>query len=143
ATTTVDHSNSSPYDCLAWGAMVFSTPVVDSDKDGLPDALEASGMAGSLPWKNPDDRPLPDLHAMGASPAHKDLFVEINAMKTDNPTFPTNYADHNHMPSPDVLMMVGDAYNTAPVVDNPDTLPGIKAHFDVGDLAAYHSLYQC
>src|SRR5262249_50856899 len=38
--TGVDHSNTSPYDCLSWGAVIVSTPVADVDHDGLPDGLE-------------------------------------------------------------------------------------------------------
>ena len=38
----------SPYDCLAWAAIVFSTRVQDADGDGLPDKLEdVSGLHGS------------------------------------------------------------------------------------------------
>jgi hypothetical protein len=39
ATTTIDHT-SGGYDCLALGAVVFSTAVADEDRDGLPDGLE-------------------------------------------------------------------------------------------------------
>src|SRR5690349_4133312 len=38
--TDVDHGKSSPYDCLAWAAIIFSTRVQDSDADGIPDKLE-------------------------------------------------------------------------------------------------------
>src|SRR5262249_11397994 len=38
ATTTIDHTNTNPYDCVTLGAIVFSTPIVDADGDGLPDA---------------------------------------------------------------------------------------------------------
>ena len=101
--------------------------------------------------KEPDGRRLPDIHSMGADPRHKDLFVEIGAMKADkgtaygSATAPFSATTprvvdedgHNHMPSPAVLKMVGDAYNDAPV-SNPDGRPGIKAHFDVGPF--YHFL---
>ena len=39
-TTTVDHGSNSPYDCLSWAAIIFSTTVQDTDEDGLPDKLE-------------------------------------------------------------------------------------------------------
>ncbi len=75
-TTEVDHASATPYDCLAWSAIIFSTPVKDADEDGLPDGLEDnSGL------KSPDGKPLPDLNAMGASSLHKDLFVEVGAMQ--------------------------------------------------------------
>ncbi len=61
---------------MAWAAIVFSTTVKDTDGDGLPDKLEdVSGLM------DPDGQALPDLHAMGASSRHKDLFVELGAMK--------------------------------------------------------------
>ena len=48
---------------------------------------------------------------------------------------------HHHLPSPQVLKLVGDAYKNAPVL-NPDGTTGIRAHFDVGSVAAYHGLGQ-
>ena len=85
-TAKVDHQNSAPADCLAWAAMVFSTPVLDDDHDGLPDAVEKSSTtdAGGL-WKDPDGRLLPDLHSMEASSDQRDIFVEIGAMRTAGP----------------------------------------------------------
>ena len=145
-TTRVDHSKTSPYDCLAWAAIVFSTRVQDADGDGLPDKLEdVSGLM------DPDGRPLPDLHAMGASSRHKDLFVELGAMKAQPGTrygsidAPLNAdtaqvvdaAGHNHLPTPAVLKLAGDAFKSAPV-GNPDGTAGIRAHFDAGP--AYHSV---
>ena len=87
ATTSVDHTKTSPYECLTWAAIVFSTPVKDDDHDGLPDKLEDSTTAlrdpdGLGPTGQAVQHPLPNLHAMGASSSHKDIFVEVNAMKT-------------------------------------------------------------
>src|SRR5258708_4966384 len=66
ANTTVAYSKTARGDdCLAWGGIVFSTPVLDADSDGLPDALEASSTAGAPPWMNPDGELLPDLHGRG------------------------------------------------------------------------------
>jgi len=145
-TTRVDHTKASPYDCLAWAAIVFSTSVKDDDADGLPDKLEdVSGLM------DPDGKALPDLHAMGASSRHKDLFVELGAMKAKPGTAygsidaPLNAdtvqvvdgAGHNHLPTPAVLKLVGDSFKNAPV-DNPDGTKGIRAHFDAGP--AYHSV---
>src|SRR5688572_10434979 len=73
--TSVTHGNSSPYDCLSWAALVFSTSLRDTDLDGLVDKLEdGSG------FKDPNGNALPDLHAMGARSDHKDLFVEVTRM---------------------------------------------------------------
>ncbi len=44
---------------------------------------------------------------------------------------------HNHLPTPAVLKLVGDAFKSAPV-SNPDGTTGIRAHFDAGP--AYHSI---
>jgi Bacterial Ig domain len=158
ATTGIDHTNSSPYECVALAGLVFSTQMLDNDKDGLPDALEASSAAGSKPWRNPDvdlsvtdpGRLLPDLHAMGASPNQKDIVVEIGAMQT---TAPTPYGSaaapfdssanpvlntvivpaHSHLPGPDVLKMLGDAYFNQ----------GVVSHFDVGNTATYLGNASC
>src|SRR5476651_2691364 len=145
-TTSVDYRTPTPSSCLAWNAIVFSTAVQDTDGDGLVDLLESrSGL------KEPDGHHLPDIHAMGADPLHKDLFIEIGAMKADpgtgygsaaapfNATTPrmVDADGHNHMPSPAVLKMVGDAYDQSPVT-NPDGRTGIKVHFDVGPF--YHFL---
>ncbi len=153
ANTTVAYSKTAGGDdCLAWGGIVFSTPVLDADSDGLPDALEASSTAGALPWMNPDGELLPDLHGMGARPGHKDIFIEINAMHADAAT--TYYGSatapfdssknitsvalppHSHTPTSDVLKTVGDAYANAPLA-NLDNTTGIAAHFDVGSVAGY------
>ena len=127
-TTKIDHTSTSPYECLAWSAMIFSSTVSDIDADGLPDKLEdQSGL------KSPDGKPLPDLHAMFATSQHKDLFIEIGAMTADGTETYGGQpgAAHNHLPTPDVLKMVGDSYGRAPV-SNPDNTPGIRVHFDVG-----------
>jgi hypothetical protein len=154
-TTTVDHGannqNATPYECLAWGAIIFSTAVADVDGDGIPDGLEdASGGLKDPPTPAfPNGQPLPNLNQMGASSGHKDLFVEINAMWAPpgttygSPNAPfsatqdhiTDGDGHNHLPRPEVLKMVGDVY----------TANGITPHFDVGDIDAYHALpgYSC
>src|SRR5262245_59750595 len=138
--TAVTHGKTSPYDCLTWAAVIFSTRVQDTDADGIPDKLEdVSGLS------DPDGSALPDFRAMGASSMHKDFFVEVGAMKAvagttyGSASAPLNAdvaqavdpAGHNHLPTPAVLKLVGDAAKNAPV-GNPDGLPGINAHFDVG-----------
>ena len=130
-TVAVDHLNTSPYDCLATAAIVFSTNVEDADDDGLNDFLEAN--AGLM---NPARVPYPDISLMGASPGQRDLFVEIGAMWSDGWNPATSGQDptpgpHNHMPSEAILQTVADAFMNPPVGHEP-----IHLHFDVGDMAA-------
>jgi hypothetical protein len=150
-TTTVTASGS-PKACRAWGAVMFSIEVADVDHDGLPDGLEdaANGL------KDPNDKPLPKLKAMGAGSDQRDLFVEFNAMwargadPTADPPFPgttygsaaapfnattdsvTDVNGHHHAPTPAMLEMIGDRFAAQ--------TPTIRAHFDVGNVAAYHGL---
>jgi hypothetical protein len=148
-TTSVDHGarnqNSTPYECLSWAATIFSTAVADDDKDGLPDGIEAAtaGLKDPPTLAFPTGRPLPNLNAMGAKVGPKDLFVEINAMRAapltkygsaDAPlnavtSSVTDAVGHNHLPRPEVLKLVGDAYKNG----------GITAHFDVGNTTTYHA----
>src|SRR4030095_2221297 len=126
-TTKIDHTSTSPYECLAWSAMIFSTTVRDADKDGLPDRLEeASGL------KSPDGKALPDLHGMLASPLHKDIFIEMGALKGDAGSDAYTADGHNHLPNAAVLRLVGDAYKNAPVANPGDGTTGIVPHCDVG-----------
>ena len=131
-TATIDHTNASPYDCLSIGAMIFSTSVQDGDADGIPDRLEE--ISGLL---NPDGTPLPDLYGMGASKFNRDLFVEMGALQANPGTTygfgaaaETDTVGHNHLPTPAVIKLIGDAYKNAP--------GSIKLHVDVGP--GYHSL---
>ena len=144
-TTSVAHpQNARPYECLSWAAVVFSTAVADDDRDGIPDGVEdASGGLKDPPTRaRPEGQPLPNLNQMGASSSRRDLFVEINAMwappgtpygSVDAP-FNTTVSQvididgHNHLPAPEVLKMVGDAY----------AANGITPHFDVGPIDDYH-----
>lgn len=131
-TTKIDHTSTSPYECLAWSAMILSTTVADADQDGLPDRLE-----DQYSMRSPDDKPLPDLHGMLASSQHKDIFIEMGALKDSNGFYDSSH--HNHLPTPAVLKLVGDAYKNAPI-PNADGIPGIRAHFDVGNSASYAAL---
>jgi hypothetical protein len=133
-TTTVDHGSTSPYDCLSWAAIIFSAAVPDQDRDGNPDILEASSTDPSgNHWKDPFGQLLPDLHAMGASPTHQDLFVEIGYMTTGGYFGGQgNVPAHSHRPNPGALKLVGDAFWNAPVM-NLDGTTGIQVHFDVGN----------
>jgi hypothetical protein len=107
-------------DCLSYSAIVFSTKVEDTDGDGLLDVWESS--AGSL--VDPNNQPLPNLHAMSADPNVKDLFVEIGYMGTNTELTYGGVPKpaHSHLPTNEALKLVGDAFLAR----------GIKVHFDVG-----------
>ena len=108
--------------------------------DGLPDGLEDT--VGGL--KDPDGRQLPNLKGMGAGSDHRDLFVEFNAAwapagtsygSATHPysstiTTKTDPDGHHHVPTPEMLRMIGDR-----LVQH-----GITPHFDLGDIDAYHDL---
>jgi len=151
ATTSIQ-AKSSPAACRASAAVIFSTTVADVDHDGIPDGLEdATGGLNDPPTaSSPFGNALPNLYAMGARSTHADIFIEINAMTAaagtsyGSASAPFNSAlttmtdpvGHNHMPTPDVLKLVGDAYAAR----------GVTPHFDVGDITAYHNLgpqYTC
>src|SRR5688572_8456539 len=151
--TSIFHSSSGgSYDCVALGAVVFSTAVEDVDKDGLPDALENAPIGS--PLTDADGRTLPDLNAMGAGSELADIFIEVNAMTAapgttygslaapydgrdvnpvdGNPDVvaKSDALGHNHLPTPYALKLVGDAFAAR----------NIRVHFDVGDWGAYHDL---
>ena len=124
-TTTVDHVSNTPYDCLSWAAIIFSAAVPDQDHDGNPDVVEDSSVdVFGNPWKEPGGRLLPDLHAMGASSAHQDLFAEMGWMTTGGYIGGQGEVPaHDHRPTSAALKMVGDAF----------WAHGIQVHFDVGN----------
>jgi hypothetical protein len=143
-TTRVDHVKTSPYDCLTWAAIIFSSAVPDLEGDGIPDVAEDSSTDGPVNlvtdnhWKDPSGKLLPDLHAMGAGSDHKDLFTEIGWMTTGGYTGGQGEVPaHNHRPTPAALKMVGDAFwctGTAGCQASITTPSNrILVHFDVGN----------
>jgi hypothetical protein len=118
-------------DCLSWSAIIFSTTVQDTDSDGLLDVWETHGGL-----TDPNGEPLPNLTPF-ASKYHKDLFIEIGYLATDRTVtygsgdLAKSKPKHTHLPAPEVLRMVGEAFQNAPV-SNPDRTNGINVHFDVG-----------
>ena len=134
-TTRVDHVGN-PFDCLSWGAIIFSTTVQDTDADALVDVWESQQ---TTPLADPNGVALPNLFAMGANPNRKDVFIDTAAMKTAGYSNPTQGAvsAHDHMLTQAALDMVGDAFKNAPVDPIPNTNPqqykGIAVHFDVGN----------
>jgi hypothetical protein len=149
-TTSVSHVPASGgYDCLAWGAVIFSTSVADVDHDGLPDGLEDSttGLSDPATPAFPNGQPLPHLGpgGMGASSGQPDIFIEFNAMRTTTTKAHGSTAGpypgvtagstkdvppHTHIPAPDDLLMIANAYMAR----------GIRPHFDVGNISAYHAI---
>jgi len=107
-------------DCISWAAVVYSTAVEDTDGDGLLDVWEES----TTPLADPNGVALPNLAAMGASPAQRDLFIEIGYMQTGVPTAYGGIEKpaHSHLPGHEALKLVGDAFDRQ----------GIRVHFDVG-----------
>ncbi len=85
----------------------------DSDGDGIPDAWEINGYDA-----DGDGIVDVDLPAMGASPYHKDLFVEMDYMP-------------GLLPSAYELGVIVDSFAQLPIV-NPDGNRGINLHLDAG-----------
>jgi hypothetical protein len=129
----VDHTNSTPYECLNTTALILDTTVQDLDHDGILDDWEAADTSGAL--LDPNNVALPDLYAMGARADSKDVFVEIGRMlSTQAYSTPTQMTvtPHDHLPSKAALKLVGDAFKYAPVANPDPGITGIRIHFDVG-----------
>ena len=98
---------------LAGGVYLLSGEA-DTDGDGLTDAWETRGIDfdgdGTV-----DLRP----SELGAHPRHKDVFVEMDAMV-------------GHVPDPEGVVEVIDAFERAPVT-NPDGRTGIDLHVEFDD----------
>jgi hypothetical protein len=87
----------------------------DTDRDGLTDGDEVWGVAGE---------PTLDLPRFGADPLHKDVFVEVDRARSV--TAPGL--------SEEDLAQVARlfAQGSAAALRNPDRLPGVRMHFDIG-----------
>lgn len=83
----------------------------DTDLDGIPDGWEVLGHEGV------------DFAALGASPLHKDLFVEL-----DYQEFTDAMGFHTAKPSPIVVDALVAWYSGLDAVPNPDGQPGIAFH---------------
>jgi hypothetical protein len=142
---SVNHTNGSPYDCLATSAIVLSTTVKDTDFDALLDIWEtgypASPPAQAEALLDPAGIALPPLHKMGANKDVQDIFVEVGYMRAQAGTPYGGIPDpagHNHLPSQAVLASVVSVFQNAGPRRNPanttQQLAGpIKVHFDVGN----------
>lgn len=100
----------------------------DKDGDGLFDTWETSGI-------DIDGDGTADLTLPGATPDHKDIFVELDYMAL------TGTGNHTHHPqrtpsgavlAVDPIQSVTNAFAAAPV-SNPDGTTGIRLHIVVGE----------
>lgn len=114
--TTATASVTTDADSLIWEGLVFSMSPgnVDTDGDSLLDGWEANGVNGV------------DLPGMGASPVHKDLFVEADWMGPGEPD-----PGVTHKPPAAVINDSVAMFAKAPV-SNPDGINGISLHVDDG-----------
>lgn len=100
---------------------------VDRDGDGLLDDWETSGID-----TNGDGTIDVDLRAMGASPDHKDLFVEVDHMvRPPTCVWFVCWGGRSFAPDQDAVRDVVRAFAAAPV-GNPDRVPGVRLHADSG-----------
>jgi|GEM_PF-6205856 len=106
-------STPTPVNCVPGGTI---PPTRDLDGDALPDIWEINGHNGV------------NLPAMGASPCHKDLFVEVDYF-VDVDYMVAN--DHSHKPKAEALAALMIAFNNAPLT-NLDGQTGIRLHIDAG-----------
>jgi hypothetical protein len=90
----------------------------DADGDGLCDSWETNG----VDVQTPSGPVFVDLHAMGANPKHKDIFVQTDYMVA---------SDHTHKPDLSAIAAIVQAFANAPVA-NPDGSTGIALHVDCG-----------
>lgn len=89
----------------------------DTDGDGLLDGWEVHGVNGI------------DLPGKGASPLHKDIFVEMDTMRRDS-------AANGLGPNDAVLAAIEKIFVGAPV-PNPDGRDGINLHLEHGNEVPY------
>ncbi len=89
----------------------------DTDGDALLDGWEVMGVNGI------------DLPGKGASPLHKDIFVEMDFMERAG-------AANGLAPGDSVLSAIIAAFASAPVT-NPDGATGVKIHPERGNLVNY------
>jgi hypothetical protein len=102
----------------------------DTDGDGIRDGWEIFGRRDT-----PPHQPLP---LWGANPRHKDLFVEVDGMQT----FPGEAVQMTAATARSIAaIFAGETgYDEGPLrrllqaisLRNPDQLPGITGHFDIG-----------
>lgn len=111
-------------DCLTWEAQVFSISDgnLDTDGDGLKDSWELFGYD-----YNNDGIIDVNLPALGANWLHKDIFVEADYMAA------SLTEKQSHRPDPSVVTRSVSTFLNAPSANNPDGLPGINIHVEIGN----------
>lgn len=101
----------------------------DTDHDGLRDDVEVFGWSSTA-----------DLPRFGASPVHKDVFVELDFEDQDRAAAGcqsftaanVKQLGGNTAPGADFFADVNAIYGQMPAAWNPDGTPGIRVHYDVG-----------
>jgi hypothetical protein len=122
--------------CGAPSSSLCLSSLRDTDHDGLRDDLETFG--GPDVWQT--------LPRWGANPAHMDVFIELDAVDQDND--PSNGCQGfaaatikniggwslagSTVRTLDFFADAQRLYGQAPASMNPDNLPGITLHWDVG-----------
>ena len=120
AVSTYVLPNGPSFDCLSWGAVIFSTRVLDQDKDGLLDVWE--DRHGYYDSAN-NGVPATWISLPGANKAVPDLFVQMDFLKNTGANVKTdNVAAHTHLPKFSALQAIAAAYSHH----------NINVHFDVG-----------
>ena len=107
------------HDGIVAGPTATGTDPADDDTDGdaLHDGDEVYRTAAGL-----------DLHAMGANPARKDIFVEVDWI--DDST-------HTHRPTSSAMNSVVTAFAAASTPNPYGATPGIAIHIDYGQGGAF------
>ncbi|MEE6273328.1 zinc-dependent metalloprotease family protein [Georgenia sp. MJ206] len=104
-----------------------ATTAGDADGDGLLDEWERDGLD-----VDGDGVPEVDLPAMGASPDHKDLFVEVDWMSDPRScVLWWCWGGRDFAPQPEAIQDAIAVFAAAPV-PNPDGTTGIRLHVDAG-----------
>ncbi len=100
----------------SWAGCQDITNVADTDRDGIPDGAEIFGIEA---WPAPQYLP-----KYGADPRHKDVFVEVD-YHDDLPALPVDEGD---------VQWANQLFADGSAVDlqNPDGLPGLRIHMDIG-----------
>ncbi len=119
--------------CLTWAAIVASMAVKDTDNDGLLDVWETNGLHRNTQVSpatfgtctDYPKEPCVDLPKMGANPAIKDIFIQIDWMHGTGTGMGgiDGAGTHDHIPKMQALQMVYSAFFAQ----------GIAMHFDVGN----------
>lgn len=119
--------------CLTWAATITSMVVADSDRDGLLDVWETSGLHRNTQvtpatfgtCADYPAEPCVNLPAMGSDRLKKDVFVQVDWMhgRGDGTGGTDGLGTHNHIPKLAALDALSKTFSPR----------GINLHFDVGN----------